>query len=76
VIPAQLAKICKRRLQDNSLLATSALTRLTPWPSAKSAFIESGRSKTHPSLNERSTMLDDNRDLAVVAVTEPVEGHR
>ena len=29
----------------------------------------------HPGMNERSSRLDDDRDLIVVAVAEPVEWH-
>jgi len=29
----------------------------------------------HPGMNKRSRWFDDNRDLIVVLVAEPVEGH-
>jgi hypothetical protein len=35
-----------------------------------------GQGSTHPGMNERSSGFDDDGDAVVVAVDEPVEGHR
>jgi hypothetical protein len=39
------------------------------------AFVQSGKSNTHPGMNAGSARFDDDGDLIVVAVTEPEEGH-
>ena len=39
------------------------------------AFIKVGKGSTHTSMNERSSRFDDDGDLVVVAVAQPVEGH-
>jgi hypothetical protein len=40
----------------------------------ESAFVQSGKGSTHTSVNGRSSRFDDDRNLIVVAVTEPVQG--
>jgi len=35
-----------------------------------------GKASPHPGMNERSSRLDDDCNLIVVAVAEPVEGLR
>jgi hypothetical protein len=39
------------------------------------AFVQSIKTCSHAGMNEGWGRLDDNRDLIVVLVTEPVEGH-
>jgi hypothetical protein len=41
----------------------------------KSAFIQSVKGSTHTGMSRRSSRLDDDGNLIVVTVTEPVEGH-
>jgi hypothetical protein len=41
----------------------------------ESAFIQFTKRSTHPDINEGSARFDDDGDLIVVTVTEPVEGH-
>jgi len=38
------------------------------------AFIQLGKGSTHTSMNERTSRLDDDGDLIVVAIDEPVGG--
>ena len=38
-------------------------------------FDQFSKSRSHTSMNEGSPRLDDDCDLIVMAVTEPVEGH-
>ena len=45
------------------------------WPSVNSPSPNSPKRRTHPGMNERSSRFDDDGDLIVVAVNEPVEGH-
>jgi len=44
-------------------------------PFGELAFIQPMESSTHPGMNKRCCWLDDDADLVVVAVDEPVEGH-
>jgi len=39
------------------------------------AFIQVGGGSTHPGMNDGSSRFDDDGDLIVVAITEPVEWH-
>ena len=39
------------------------------------AFTQLSKRSPHPGMNERCARLDDNRDLIVVAIAEPIEGH-
>jgi hypothetical protein len=39
------------------------------------AFIQPVKAGTHTSMNERWCGLDNNLDLAITVVTEPIEGH-
>ena len=39
------------------------------------AFVQVGEGSTHPGINEEMDWLDDDGDLIVVAVTEPVKRH-
>src|SRR5262245_2948932 len=41
----------------------------------KGAFIQLGNGSTHTGMNEGSARFDDDGDLIVETVTEPVEGH-
>jgi hypothetical protein len=52
------------------------ILRSSSWPSVKLALIQVGKGSTHTSMNERSPRLNDDGNLIVVAVTEPVEGHQ
>src|SRR6516225_11611789 len=45
------------------------------WPSVNSPSPNSPKRRTHPGMNERSSRFDDDRDLIVVAVAEPVKWH-
>ena len=38
--------------------------------------LKASDSSVHPGMNERSRWFDDDRDLVVVAITEPIERHR
>ena len=42
----------------------------------KGAFVQSGEGSPHPGMYGRSTGLDDDGNLIVMALTQPVEGHR
>jgi hypothetical protein len=37
--------------------------------------LKASDSCVHPGMNKRSRWFDDNRDLIVVLVAEPIEGH-
>jgi hypothetical protein len=39
------------------------------------ALIQVGGGSTHPGMNDGSSRFDDDGDLIVVAITEPVEWH-
>ena len=39
------------------------------------AFIQVGGGSTHPCMNDGISRFDDDGDLIVVAITEPVEWH-
>jgi hypothetical protein len=41
----------------------------------KLAFLEPDEGCTHPGVRDRSAKLDDDRDLIIVLVAQPVEGH-
>src|SRR5438874_13421675 len=42
----------------------------------KCAFVQSGKGSTHTGVNGRSSRPDNDADLIVVTVAEPVEGHQ
>ena len=41
----------------------------------KGAFLQPDEGRSHPGVSNRSAKLDNDRDLIVVAVAEPEEGH-
>ena len=41
----------------------------------KGTFLQPDEGRSHPGVSDRSAKLDDDRDLIVVAVAEPEEGH-
>jgi hypothetical protein len=69
-----LASSCDNRRPIIAFGTCFSVFLSSSWPSVNAPFIQPSKAGPHPGMNKGWGWLDDDRDLIVVAVAEPVEG--